>query len=610
MKKLWTIDSLFVSENNKINLPYKLPSYNSKCPHTSTILVDGVPGLIGREGQGMIFLTVNFHIDDSLGCPEELRVYAIHAWVGEIHWVYSSRSSFLQSEVEKDNIMLDSLVNFFPNTLLNSQISKSLLETSLEFSQDQSSNDWNDFKESIIKELPHKWSPENPHYSLSTSLAKFERSKTFNFKNQNDRSRVKEINNDKKTNKVSSNKKINSLNKVFNTKNLLKTSVSYNNNLLKSKLNSTMNAYHNFERKHRKMALLSGTRPSNVITVNHKNGFLSLALNSGDVVASLPLDSNKYYFDINNDGIIDTLEINIEHNSLELDSCMLTIVSGLPSHTLLFNSTDICHYSMKVSSHDFKSFSKLKNSKHNSLGPVEFAVPLFIPPLSDASLKESTSNSLKKTPSLILANSHGVVSAFSNKFELLWQSIEGPTWSTLESNNFKPVLQYYYAYSPEAEHILGLSNKFISTSSTSHIIKNNKRAYDDNIIKEDLEGIIIYGNKNIFLYSLKGSLLVKKIFDNFPYDISSSSIVVDIDNDGINDLIFFYDNSIILGLKVVLSTTASIFYYPLLFLSILSLLVFISRLRGAYSQQLSGINSKSLKKPISFLRSTDREHFD
>lgn len=283
------------------------------------------------------------------------------------------------------------------------------------------------------------------------------------------------------------------------------------------------------------------TENPNVIVVHTEKGLEVIALRTGVPITSLALPPGKVYADVDGDGVVDTIVVLDNPNSVNkhraefahhqyefsdeavLQHCMIVVMSGLPARSQLFNGTvcaDRPSLRDSMSSHsDARTVYKVREpprlkegetpgmrEEHSS---IVHAIPIVLHKLDAKTLKES------KVKDIIIAVHTGVVTSYSGTGNFNWQVRNAPRWATEEDGELT------LTESQTVASVLGFDS-------------DAGRASDLGSHDSVFSNILIVGESELQLLSREGDALATA---ELPKPPMAYPVLGDFDNDGVTDII-------------------------------------------------------------------------
>lgn len=558
-------------------------------------------------------------------CEASTQILALSADTGDIIWKQTNPNHNQEEE----------LTLSLPNNAINEDIQQILLKH-----QSLRSTEWIHFRHSVLNILPHHWHDSQDN---QLKLYKFQREHSLeNIRPSVDSSSIPS------SSSSTSASNDNNKKKARKAKSLLKLTNPGTNNTMYATLQNKKN----LPKAHHSLGKLKPSHGSfnNVVILYHEHGISVVALANGQQLLSIAMEKDVTYGDINHDGIIDAIHYTNQpnyHNILHINTddispqqplqrCYLTITSGLPTQSLLFNQTNVCsedrsdrympHTNPSVH-HD--RYAKGKHHPHPHMKPhksleqevnqdfdeedngqekllLPKRLDLILPTLSSASPSASSTstNEDRYLPGFVVASHDGHIMAYSSKKgKLLWESSEGVEWNIDARKpiyNKRPSLLYYQPF-----HV-------------THQTEGVEGKVGDKGSQPQIDALFLIGDYTMTLISLFGRTLITTT--DIPSKIMSKPMLVDFDNDGIQDIVL-NTKAALIGYKVVLTTSMSPFLIPFVFLLSVAIMIFVIKIvfRDAIVDEVRPLNGKKGKKGVSWVhwldtlhisRSTDRSHFD
>jgi hypothetical protein len=395
----------------------------------------------------------------------------------------------------------------------------------------------------------------------------------------------------------------------------------------------------------------------NVAIFHSKEGLRVVALQTGKLLFSLSFEENILYGDLNHDGNIESFLFGLSSNDItteivdgkhrlfvssrkvkqssndslsspslnsggeeeydEENSCLFSVISGYPiPHSLLFNNADSPLCEKKQENHKRHKAKQRRNSRkyqhlpsvdpstvtskitstplilHSSpvnlnhrvehRGDSSFSSNVAVPAFS-SSLHSSKDPS--RQVSLIVGNNVGLIHGYNSDGQMLWKQNENSFYlpstaqgtsssSSSESSTFSP-LPYLLEMAPLS--ISATIRSSLTSSSHKHLLSNN----------------ILYVSSQLLriISSQEGKLLADT---HLPYPSVLSPMIVDVDDNGINDIIIITEMAI-LGYRVEITPSFFPLVIPFLILFFVSLLVFVLKLNSeASSSSTAAIRGSEL----------------
>lgn len=463
-------------------------------------------------------------------------------------------------------------------------------------------NDWTVFRRSFFEELPHSW---NEPVDTRIKVANFARRHVGAGAGQQIHKKQSALEQD-------GSKKRKSMSSLGN---LAASKVQKKVNLLKG-----VDAEPLPEDALLPHSPAEHTTHPNVLVVHTAQGIEVVGLRSGRPITSLALPgrNGRSYADIDGDGIIDTIVILDNKDSIdrhsnefstsytlpdsasvsELRHCSMVVISGLPPTSQLFNGS-LCHEKMSIydSLGDKKTASYstdgISSSHSNTarrvsthLAPLPsqiiYSAPLVLKKSIDSSSVYSSSLEESLEKDVIVAIGTGVVTSYSGSGHFNWQLHNGPLAAV--GSGFLRVL----AYDPDARRV---------ADNGGH---NNIHA-----------NIVVVGDSSMSILSRDGDVLSESDIPDSPIGRPTFG---DFDNDGISDITIVTNNAV-LGYHVHIQKTSHTVVILLLILSTVALIVFAANIQlSSMPLQMPGGGGGGThtvtKTALHLARSTDESHLD
>lgn len=344
------------------------------------------------------------------------------------------------------------------------------------------------------------------------------------------------------------------------------------------------------------------TENPNVIVVHTENGLEVIALRTGVPITSLALPPGKVYADVDGDGVVDTIVVLDNPNSVNkhrtefahhqyefsdeavLQHCMIVVMSGLPARSQLFNGT-VC--ADRPSLRDFSSHSETRTiykvkeppglkegetpgmrEEHSS---IVHAIPIVLHKLDPKTLKES------KVKDIIVAVHDGVVTSYSGTGNFNWQVRNAPRWATEEDGELSAA-------------------ESLTVASVSGFDSDADRASDLGSHDSVYSNILIVGESEIQLVSREGDGLATA---ELPKPPLAYPILGDFDNDGVTDIIITTKGAV-LGYHVHVVQANNTILVVLLVLVAVAVVVFVANIQrvspAEIAQAARGIPASVLER--------------
>lgn len=349
----------------------------------------------------------------------------------------------------------------------------------------------------------------------------------------------------------------------------------------------------------------------NVLVFHTKSGVEVLSLASGSPVTSISLVEGQTYGDVNGDGLVDTVLVlenensvamaasnniaGFSHDSGELLPCTLMVTSGLPARSQLFNIS-VCMESSQDIHAPISKLSKVhsagkvkKRGKDAALEPISAASPLFLHKL-DVKTKEEA-----KDVDIVVAINTGVVTRVNGGTGVLEWRVQGsPAWSP---------------------------HTFPHTS-VKHFDSDAGRVGELGTHDTVYSSLLVVGEYSMALLSRESGSILSSV--NLPKSPVSRPIIGDFDNDGFTDVIIITNESI-LGYRLHVTETMRSLLIVVLVLFVIAIVAFLSQIQteivllpssGSGSASTSSSSSarttsnSTSRRLFSIKRSTDDYHID
>lgn len=475
---------------------------------------------------------------------EHFTVHALDGHTGKIMWMHDG------SEERSED---------FKKSLPHQALRHEARDLSRQVHRTAGGNDWTVFKDSILHELPHRWT------SISDSsfrLAHFVR---------------RHLGAGAKTQKHHS-----KLNSGHAKKALIEPKLSGASKKQVGKLLSGQGRFLGVESPPlSEDAILphdasEHTEHPNVLVAHTRYGIEAFALKGGDFVSSLALPEGRVSSDVDGDGIVDTILIlqnddevaahgsMYAHVGKSIHRCTLMVVSGLPPTAQLFNGS-LC--SNKRSLMD--PTPDVAGAGDSTPPPISATGPVLLRKSDYSSLSET------KDKNVCVAVNTGVVSCFiGSSGELLWQSIRNPEWK----------IGFGFAS----------LDQFVADGTET-----------DSVGSHDLPGSLLFvtGDMEAALLSRDNGATLTSI--ELPYPPSTRPVFGDFDNDGVNDVIIVSSDSLF-GYRMKASASSQGMFITIIVLLVLASIIFVANIR---TEEI--IDPKLGKRSVlSVTRSTDDWHID
>lgn len=347
------------------------------------------------------------------------------------------------------------------------------------------------------------------------------------------------------------------------------------------------------------------TQNPNVVVAHTRDGLEVVALRTGVPITSLSLQAGRLYDDLDGDGVVDSVVILNNPESVKtheaefsrhaaipsvseehLPHCTMVVMSGLPPRSQLFNGS-LCLGARSL--HDVMDMGtkgpRIGGSK-TMLSNIEHTLPLVLRKLDPYSKQESDEQDI------VVAIHTGLITSYSGSGHFNWQLRNGPTWSD----------------SPEDQ--VGVQGTVASLIA----FDADAKRVDDAGTHNNMNGVIlIVGESSMQLIAREGEALALAELPKAPI---TKPIVEDFDNDEVSDIIIVTEDAI-LGYHVEVTKRTHGILIALIMLSVVAVVAFVANIQTIKPDDSSTPSHlKSTQGPkkggnfFQITRSTDEHHID